>query len=106
MPVEKQLPRYKCHKEVYALKIAAIEQFNDDSGAYLIPAEPGFAKFGVDREYVRKHKPQVGGYYVVYDDGYQSWSPAKAFEDGYTLLTPRETGDNVKGLIPKSEVGL
>lgn len=24
------------------------------------------------------------GYYVRYEDGYESWSPAKAFEEGYT----------------------
>lgn len=26
------------------------------------------------------------GYYVVYTDGYVSWSPAKAFEEGYTKV--------------------
>ena len=29
---------------------------------------------------------QVGGYYVVYTGGYKSWSPAEAFEDGYTKV--------------------
>jgi hypothetical protein len=33
-----------------------------------------------------KHAPEVGGYYVVYADGYKSYSPAKAFEDGYTQV--------------------
>ena len=28
----------------------------------------------------------VGGYYVVYEDGYKSFSPAGAFESGYTPL--------------------
>lgn len=28
--------------------------------------------------------PAPGDYIVIYDDGYKSWSPAKAFEDGYT----------------------
>lgn len=37
-------------------------------------------------EYVAKHKPEVGGYYVVYEDGYKSFSPAGAFESGYTPL--------------------
>jgi len=27
-----------------------------------------------------------GDYYVVYEDGYKSISPAKAFEEGYTLI--------------------
>jgi bacterioferritin-associated ferredoxin len=38
------------------------------------------------REFVDKHKPQVGGYIVIYDDGYTSFSPAKAFEEGYTRI--------------------
>ena len=35
-----------------------------------------------------KHQPTVGGYYVVYKDGYKSFSPADAFESGYTRVTP------------------
>jgi hypothetical protein len=30
--------------------------------------------------------PQPGGYFVVYKDGYKSFSPAKAFEEGYTRI--------------------
>ena len=30
--------------------------------------------------------PRVGGYYVVYADGYKSFSPATAFEEGYTKI--------------------
>lgn len=29
-----------------------------------------------------------GGYYVKYPDGFDSWSPASAFEEGYTELQP------------------
>lgn len=92
----RQMPMYQCHKKVYALKIATIELDatvasregrETDGGAALTPTEEGYAPFKVDRDYVWRHKPQVGGYYVVYmPDGYISWSPAKAFEDGYTLL--------------------
>jgi hypothetical protein len=28
----------------------------------------------------------VGGYYVRYENGFESWSPAKAFEEGYTKI--------------------
>ncbi len=28
----------------------------------------------------------IGGYVVIYKDGYKSWSPAEAFEDSATLL--------------------
>lgn len=91
----REMPRYKCHKEVWALKIAAIAFDRDqaqrdnretDGSAIITPAEEGYAAFRVNADYVRKHKPEVGGYYVVYADGYKSFSPAKAFEDGYTLL--------------------
>lgn len=79
------MPRYKCHKEVSAVKIHSIEIFEDYS-AMITPSD-GHARFSVGREYVLRHHPQVGGYYVLYDDGYKSFSPAKAFEEGYTLIT-------------------
>lgn len=87
----RELPKYKCHKEVWALKILAIN-FNNahdpksetDGTAQVIPDDDRYAAFTVDAAYLRKHKPEVGGYYVVYADGYKSYSPAKAFEEGYT----------------------
>ena len=91
-----QMPRYRCHKEVSALKIAKIWLDRDTAakegrettgGATIEPAEKGYAQFEVDADYVHRHKPEAGGYYVVYADGYKSWSPASAFEEGYTLIT-------------------
>jgi len=54
--------------------------------AIITPEEEGYAPFKVDSDYMLKHKPEVGGYYVVYKDGYKSYSPAKVFEEGYTLI--------------------
>ncbi len=91
-----EMPRYKCHKEVWALKIKAIafdidaaksEDRETDGSAWITPDEEGYSRFKVDRAYVQKHKPEVGGYYVVYKDGYKSFSPAEAFEDGYALIS-------------------
>lgn len=53
---------------------------------FITPAEGDYAPFEVDWAFMAKHKPEAGGYYVVYDDGYKSFSPAKAFEEGYTLI--------------------
>ena len=87
-----EMPRYKSHKEVWALKIKSIVFDSDlaketnretDGSATIIPEEAGYAPFKVNHEYCNKHKPQAGGYYVVYEGGYKSWSPADAFEDGY-----------------------
>jgi hypothetical protein len=97
--VQREMPRYKCHKEVWALKIAEVdfdyeaasEQGREtDGSATITPVEEGYASFKVDANFVNKHwrftprRQIVGGYYVVYSDGYKSFSPAKAFEEGYT----------------------
>lgn len=88
------LPKYKSHKEVWALKIKSIqldselarkENRETDGGASITPEER-FLPIKVNHEYMRKHNPQVGGYYVRYKDGYESFSPAEAFEEGYTLV--------------------
>lgn len=84
--VVQQFPRYRCHKEVYAIKIAQIVP--SLTGAFIHPQETTVAPFEADHNYLVKHKPEVGGYFVVYDDGYKSYSPAQAFEEGYTITSP------------------
>lgn len=115
-----EMPRWKCHKVVHALKIKILDPINAPAfasvvcrgalalgsacgtcerckwyasnpgvmlgGAFVTPEEPRYAGFQVPREYVEKHKPIVGGYYVIYEDGYKSFSPAEAFESGYTRI--------------------
>ena len=82
---EIELPRYRCHKEVRALKIEAIAD-RETGGGLLYPVDKRYAPIPLSPEYVQKHKPEPGGYYVVYKDGYKSFSPAQAFEEGYTLV--------------------
>ena len=87
MDSERELPRYKCHKEVHALQIDAIEWMSDMESAVITPADEGYEPFRVDAAYMDKHNPQVSGYYIVYGgDGYKSYSPARPFESGYTLI--------------------
>lgn len=113
-----ELPRYRCHKEVWALKIkeialhpiprptiAELEEIlkREEQGAVEIspnsevvhrsistatitPEDARYAPFLVDAEYVAEHEPHAGGYYVVYKDGYKSFSPATVFEEGYTRI--------------------
>lgn len=90
-----EMPRYKCHKEVWALKIKSIdfdplkarqENRETDGTATIHPEDPRYGPIAVDGAYVRKHDPQPGGYYVVYEGGYKSFSPADAFEDGYARV--------------------
>lgn len=86
-----ELPRYQCHKRVYALKIAGLHVDHpscvEKGDALLTPVNSAvYAPFIVGRAYMEKHKPEAGGYYVLYDDGYRSFSPAQAFESGYTRI--------------------
>jgi hypothetical protein len=81
-----EMPKYRSHKTVHALKIASIDHVRDDGSARIVPADQGYAPFDVEAAYMHNHSPKVGGYYVVYDDGYKSWSPAAAFESGYTRI--------------------
>lgn len=80
-----EMPKYQCHKQVWALKIKSVEP-NTEKSYKLIVEEEGYAPVIVGQRFVKKHDPQPGGYYVVYRDGYKSYSPADAFEEGYTKI--------------------
>ncbi len=75
-----ELPKYKCHKEVWALKI--VEVLPDGSLSFEAP----FADLLMDKEWIDKHNPKAGGYMVMYKGGYRSFSPAIEFEEGYTRI--------------------
>lgn len=85
MSSEAEMPRYQCHKKVWALKIKDIKVASDGT-AVITPSEPGFGEFDVESSYVDKHCPQPGGYYVQYEGGYESYSPSEAFDSGYTRI--------------------
>ena len=87
-PPKAEMPRYQSHKKVWALKIETLKPSVPDNGTLLLTSQDTrFKPFILDSLFVQKHNPKAGGYYVVYDDGYNSYSPAKAFEEGYTLIT-------------------
>lgn len=88
----REMPRYKCHKEVWALQIKLIGVNEADGSGLITPEEAGYAAFKVSKEYMDKHKPQPGGYYVVYKGGYKSFSPAEALEDGYSKMSNVRVG--------------
>lgn len=76
------MKKYKCHKVVEAAKIIAWNSVvNGDVQFKLETGEWAFIS-----------KTKVGdldkdlGYYVKYADGYISWSPTKAFEEGYSEI--------------------
>ena len=78
------MPKYKCHKNVWALKINRVER---GAVTLLHFDDQRYAPISVSYSFDEKHKPEAGGYYVVYEDGYESFSPAGAFESGYSLVS-------------------
>jgi len=85
-----EIPKYQSYKEVWAFKIGLM--FPEADGSHILNAKgKDDRQIRVSREYMRKHNPQSGGYWVQYEDGYESFSPAKAFEEGYKLMEKTET---------------
>lgn len=111
------LPVYQSHKKVCAAKIKEVVtqntpmlnelrlKFSLDADVEPVSVD---AAWVVSRVFKGK-APQstyelanacVGGYFVVYDDGYTSWSPAKAFEDGYTPAPAQPVRGEVNSPFP------
>ena len=61
--------KYKCHKEVYAKPMNRLD-YNKYRGWELPHDEDG----------------SDDGYLVMYQDGYQSWSPKDQLDKGYTEI--------------------
>lgn len=81
------LPLYQCHKKVEACRIKHVVFCEGSpSVCFLGPEDLDIPGIEVSMDWVKKHNPVPGGYFVVYADGYESFSPAEAFESGYTLL--------------------
>ena len=87
MDEKEQLPRWQSHKKVWADKIvAAIPESPSMHGHWdLLCGGSRRVSLQLARRVPDGLSP-VGGYYVRYEDGYESWSPAKAFEEGYTRI--------------------
>lgn len=82
------LPVYRCHKTVGALKIRAVNLVNDEGWNLLFFEDRNYPPMQVSDAYIQKHDPRPGGYFIHYEDGYESWSPADVFEAGYALISP------------------
>lgn len=85
--------RYKCHKIVEAAKIRSavanvirVEGDGPNSLDTVIAVPEGW------QSRFRPETPHDLGYLVRYEDGYYSWSPTQAFEDGYDRIEETDDG--------------
>ena len=83
------LASWTCHKQVEAEKITQITTLPNGKTELHFGADNSGPFAVVDAEWLARHNPQIGGYFVLYKDGYSSYSPAEAFEEGYS----RDTSD-------------
>ncbi len=83
------MPWYECHKRVQALKIQSIERDINNAASVrtvkIFFVDGMWAPAIVPDDIVARYVPVAGDYYVLYEDGYASFSPAAAFESGYTI---------------------
>jgi hypothetical protein len=86
------MQKFKSHKVVEAAKITKVEVH---TGSAVLHFGNEISPIEVSESWFNKHYPVAEGYLVRYADGYLSFSPAKAFEEGYTAVdaypTPAET---------------
>jgi hypothetical protein len=85
-----EMPRYVSHKTVWALEIESVSEWIDPTSnspqmtRLITFREKGYAPSKLPKEMFSRYTPIPGDFYVVYADGYKSFSPRKAFLEGYT----------------------
>lgn len=80
------MKEYKSHKTVKAAKITAIDTAAGAVEGWEIRIhtdDGGATEYKKNAAIFARYMPVVGDYFVVYSDEYVSFSPAKAFEEGY-----------------------
>ncbi len=79
------MPAFISHKRVWALKIAKVHVDDDGQGIALAFENPRFAlRAFTSSQLEHKPIPEAGMWFVQYEGGYFSFSPADAFEKGYS----------------------
>lgn len=85
LPPRPELPQYKGCKVVRAIEIADI--YEDESGKWqIVPADAEIDTIEVGRGFIDIYNPKIGGYYVLYEDSYESYLPKAVFEAGYSPI--------------------
>jgi hypothetical protein len=79
------MPLWRSHKIVEAAPITSISRAPDPCWVE-VSVSMNTLRFDVPPNFFARGLPSMGDYFVRYDDGYVSWSPKKAFDDGYVQV--------------------
>ena len=103
----KTFPQYLCNKVVGALLITKTSRKLSEDFITVNVEEEGYGPFKVMVDTIPKDiRPIKGWYFIEYNDGYRSFSPSKAFKDGYSLKGEESIAhESDKGVEPKQIVG-
>lgn len=92
--VQPELPEYQSHKRVRAAKVVEVWDNSDenceaaglnDTFIVWLLDNGGYVHVSQDLK-MRGGDNPVDGYYMLYRDGFESWSPPDAFKEGYTRI--------------------
>ena len=90
------LAQYQSIKRVLAGKITEVV----DAGCYVQNTDGTSVLRLYASNMTARYTPVVGDWWMIYEDGYQSLSPAKMFEDGYVLFGP--SADNLGAAVRRA----
>lgn len=79
------MKKYKCHEVVEAGKIHNLVSERSPNGKTTIVFED-MTTIEKPNCWFSRHPAEIGGYFVRYRDGYESFSPAKIFEEIYQII--------------------
>ena len=92
-------PLFQCHKQVRAMKLEDVRR-SVDGTLHLVYCAGKYSEkacWSADSEFAKRcraFEENDPGYIVEYPDGFISWSPTKAFEDGYSEVVDERDGSS------------
>lgn len=89
------MKKYRSHKVVEAAPILAMSHLVGGPDRVVVEGDRRVVdgrteamgeEIAVPKGFFARGTPAIGDYLVRYEDGYLSWSPKKAFEDGHSAI--------------------
>jgi len=74
-----EMPEYLCNERVWALQIDSIFKKRNSKEYKILAVNTSYGGIDIDQDYIDKHKPHAGGYYIVNKTGYKSFLPYETF---------------------------
>lgn len=107
--VKHALKKYRSHKTVWAARIRQMfvsEGKPEQWELCLIGEDDSTVVITMPDKWVRGRKAEAGGFFVEYEDGYQSYSPAEPFLAGNTPVNEPEPAEDWRSRLDAERLEL